>query len=168
MLPDYEVLLLRDVPIIIFPSQVHQQIFEAPNVASSHQLIRSHRQTDEQDEAEPRVKQTKEQAVPLPAQYHSQHIRCHDAKSNLENFSKADDIFVSSSSHLAIKQGSDHPFVARSHSFRDIDRGQRIGESAGEADEEDAGEKSSENGDTCREEDEEPSETGENRAEEKT
>ena len=82
--------------------------------------------------------------------------------------SKADDIFVSSSSHLAIKQGSDHPFVARSYSFRDIDRGQRIGEAAGEADEEDAGEKSSENGDTCREEDEEPSETGENRTEEKT
>ena len=86
MLPDYEVLLLRDALIIIFPSQVLQQIFEASNVASSHQLIRSHRQTDEQDEAEPRVKQTKEQAVPLPAQYHSQHIRCHDAKSNLENF----------------------------------------------------------------------------------
>ena len=72
----------------------------------------------------------------MPAQYHSQHIRCHDAKSNLENFSKADDIFVSFSSHLAIKQGSDHPFVARSYSFRDIDRGQRIGKAAGEADEE--------------------------------
>ena len=86
MLPDYEVLLLRDVPIIIFPSQILQQIFEAPNVASSHQLIRSHRQRDEQDKAEPTVKQSKEQAVPLPAQYHSQHIRCHDAKSNLENF----------------------------------------------------------------------------------
>ena len=86
MLPDYDVLLLRDVPIIIFPSQVLQQIFEAPNVASSHQLIRSHRQADDQDETEPTVKQAKEQAVPLPAQYHSQHIRCHDAKSNLENF----------------------------------------------------------------------------------
>ena len=82
--------------------------------------------------------------------------------------SKADDIFVSFSSHLAIKQGSDHPFVARSHSFRDIDRGQRIGESAGEADEEDAGEESSKKGESCRKEDEEPSETGENRAEEKT
>ena len=67
MLPDYEVLLLRDVPIIIFPSQVLQQIFEAPNVASSDQLIGSHWQTDEQDDAEPRVKQTKEQAIPLPA-----------------------------------------------------------------------------------------------------
>ena len=86
MLPDYEVLLLRDALIIIFPSEVLQQIFEAPNVPSSHQLIRSHRQTDEQDETEPTVKQSKEQAVPLPAQYHSQHIRCHDAKSNLENF----------------------------------------------------------------------------------
>ena len=60
MLPDYEVLLLRDALIIISPSQVLQQIFEAPNVASSHQLIGSHRQTDEQDKAEPRVKQTKE------------------------------------------------------------------------------------------------------------
>ena len=149
MLPDYEVLLLRDALIIIFPSQVLQQICEASNFPSSHQLIRSHRQADEQDKAEPRVKQTKEQAVPMPAQYHSQHIRCHDAKSNLEIFSKADDIFVSSSSHLAIKQGSDHPFVAGSHSFRDIDRSQRIGESAGEADEEDAGEKSSENGESC-------------------
>ena len=149
MLPDYEVLLLRDALIIIFPSQILQQIFEAPNVASSHQLIGSHRQTDEQDKAEPRVKQTKEQAVPLPAQYHSQHIRCHDAKSNLDNFSKTDDIFVSFSSHLAIKQGSDHPFVARSHSFRDIDRSQRVGESAGEANKEDAGEKSSENGESC-------------------
>ena len=99
--------------------------------------------------SEPRVKQTKEQAVPLPAQYHSQHIRCHDAKSNLENFSKADDILVSSSSHLAIKQGSDHPFVARSYSFRDIDRGQRIGEAAGEADEENAGEECSKNGESC-------------------
>ena len=78
--------------------------------------------------------------------------------------SKADDIFVSFSSHLAIKQGSDHPFVARSNSFRDIDRSQGIGEAAGEADEEDAGEESSENGDTCREEDEEPSDTGESRA----
>ena len=71
--------------------------------------------------------------------------------------SKADDIFVSFSSHLAIKQGSDHPFVARSYSFRDIDRSQRVGESAREADKEDAGEKSSENGASCREEDEEPS-----------
>ena len=58
MLPDYEVLLLRDALIIIFSSQAPQQICEAPNVASSHQLIRSHRQTDEQDDAEPRVKQT--------------------------------------------------------------------------------------------------------------
>ena len=82
--------------------------------------------------------------------------------------SKADDIFVSFSSHLAIKQGSDHPFVARSYSFRDIDRSQRIGEAAGEADEEDAREESSKNGESCREEDEEPSETGENRAKEKT
>ena len=53
-----------------------------------------------------------------------------------------------SKAHLAIKQGSDHPFVARSYSFRDIDRSQRVGESAGEADEEDAGEKSSENGES--------------------
>ena len=86
MLPDYEVLLLRDALIIIFPSQVFQQICEAPNVPSSHQLIGSHRQTDKQDKAEPTVKKTKDQAVPLPAQYHSQHIRCHDAKSNLEYF----------------------------------------------------------------------------------
>ena len=63
--------------------------------------------------------------------------------------SKANDIFASISSHLAIKQGSDHPFVARSYSFRDVDRSQRVGESAGEADEEDAGEESSKNGESC-------------------
>ena len=63
--------------------------------------------------------------------------------------SKAYDIFVSFSFHLAIKQGSHHPFVARPYSFRDIDRSQRIGEAAGEADEEDAGEESSENGESC-------------------
>ena len=53
MLPDYEVLLLRDALIIIFPSQVLQQLCEAPNVPSSHQLIRSLRKKDEQDEAKP-------------------------------------------------------------------------------------------------------------------
>ena len=52
--------------------------------------------------------------------------------------------------YLAIKQGGDNPFVARADSLRDIDGGQRVREAAGEADEENAGEKSFKNGESCR------------------
>ena len=41
--------------------------------------------------------------------------------------------------YLAVKQGGDNPFVARTNSLRDVDGGQRVREAAGEADEEDSG-----------------------------
>ena len=64
-------------------------------------------------------------------------------------------------------RASDHPLISRTNSFRDINRCEGVGESAGEPDEEDSREKGSEKGKWSCEEDEKPAETGNDGAEEK-
>ena len=78
----------------------------------------------------------------MPTQQNPKDVRCHDTESGLKD-NKVNEMIVfyilANKVNLAVKQGGDNPFVARTNSLRDVDGGQRVREAAGEADEEDSG-----------------------------